>query len=275
MDNELKPCPFCGSVAEVITEGSRRPESAVFCRGCDAKTAWLEATDGGPLAAIAAWNRRPEPPRREAERDGTIEGFVKWLEEQGRTITAGEVREYLVARPAPVEPVKNGEPAAQGHDDDDLQRCCEVLTERLRSLREENERLKANPTAYRTICAEDHKPVAFDGSPCDVCFWRSQDQGHAEIAAGRAEVLGEWKTRAERAEAELAKIKEYPAGKWYEELQTETADRISIARKWVEAESQVKNLRAYIAEKRLSGHAVVVIEPPKGRFARAWEAFWS
>jgi hypothetical protein len=252
-------------------------------------------------------------------------------------------------------------------DIETLNRCCEVLTERLRALREENERLKANPTTYGTICAEDHKPVAFDGSPCPVCFWRSQDQGHAEIAAGRAYSVGEWKTCAERAErevkrlapvkshngkdlfelwqaaeakaasleqrdgfvmrsycreghdligydgeldacplclairerrtaaAELAKIKEYPEGKYYEELQTETANRIDIARKWVEAESKVKALtqkikdmseaprfiRPVFSVKSIPAGVSVSIrtedlaKPPMNRLARAWEALWS
>jgi Lar family restriction alleviation protein len=89
MSEELKPCPFCGSVMKLrlINGGVSDPRKFVECfKGC-----WIE----GPRKqtdeeAIAAWNRRalfngeveltlmegdkaschicrPEPPRREAE----------------------------------------------------------------------------------------------------------------------------------------------------------------------------------------------------------------
>jgi len=60
MTEKLKPCPFCGSEADLIIRHSMvRPElSVVVCTldlgGCGSSTAWLETE----AEAIAAWNRR-------------------------------------------------------------------------------------------------------------------------------------------------------------------------------------------------------------------------
>ncbi len=66
MESELLPlpCPFCGGEAEALCEGNRNPEWAVFCKGCDAKSAWRCSNEGGKSEAIAAWNRRA-PSERE------------------------------------------------------------------------------------------------------------------------------------------------------------------------------------------------------------------
>lgn len=54
---DLKPCPFCGSDAELTRGG----DAYVTCAGCGAEGAWFEADlDRGKAVqqAIASWNRR-------------------------------------------------------------------------------------------------------------------------------------------------------------------------------------------------------------------------
>jgi Lar family restriction alleviation protein len=51
MSAELKPCPFCGSPAEI----KGKKTVMVSCTGCTATT-FQEQADKG--SAIAAWNRR-------------------------------------------------------------------------------------------------------------------------------------------------------------------------------------------------------------------------
>jgi Lar family restriction alleviation protein len=68
MSEELKPCPFCGSLK--FLEGYDSNDSFcdirwVVCRGCGSCGPRL--VNKAHIEAIAAWNRRPEPPRREAE----------------------------------------------------------------------------------------------------------------------------------------------------------------------------------------------------------------
>ena len=59
-ENELKPCPFCGSATNlVIRKSMSHPEfTVVVCTidldGCGSSTAWWETE----ADAIAAWNRR-------------------------------------------------------------------------------------------------------------------------------------------------------------------------------------------------------------------------
>lgn len=52
--DNLKPCPFCGGQATMIT--SSKPLIIVECETCFAKVSSLD----GLADAIAAWNRRPE-----------------------------------------------------------------------------------------------------------------------------------------------------------------------------------------------------------------------
>jgi hypothetical protein len=69
MDNELKPCPFCGGKA-----GARVEFPDALTIGClDVSCpAYRVIEDCSRDFAIAAWNRRPEPPRREAEVDAEV-----------------------------------------------------------------------------------------------------------------------------------------------------------------------------------------------------------
>jgi len=55
MSAELKPCPFCGSTAEV----RRRKTTMVSCTGCSAAT--FQSHDN-EHAAIEEWNRRAQQP---------------------------------------------------------------------------------------------------------------------------------------------------------------------------------------------------------------------
>ena len=52
---ELKPCPFCGGEADVVTV-LREREWIVCCHDCQCGTCAEQSTE----AAIAAWNRRVE-----------------------------------------------------------------------------------------------------------------------------------------------------------------------------------------------------------------------
>lgn len=58
MTAEIKPCPFCGSPAELAAyEGREHPCSYVRCPSC--KVATLSYFDGE--TAIGVWNRRASP----------------------------------------------------------------------------------------------------------------------------------------------------------------------------------------------------------------------
>lgn len=52
--NELKPCPFCGNMPEVIEDGYKA--IAVHCFNCGA-----DITAETARKAVAAWNRRAQP----------------------------------------------------------------------------------------------------------------------------------------------------------------------------------------------------------------------
>lgn len=61
--SELKPCPFCGSDAELVVEQDHHGE--FFKLGCSMENCcghwayYTESVDDTPIAdAIAAWNRR-------------------------------------------------------------------------------------------------------------------------------------------------------------------------------------------------------------------------
>jgi hypothetical protein len=61
---KLKPCPFCGSDAEIMESGSRTNNFAVRCPAFDvceispSTDWWLERGD-----AIDAWNKRDGDPQ--------------------------------------------------------------------------------------------------------------------------------------------------------------------------------------------------------------------
>ena len=59
---ELKPCPFCGSTAQLshTTYGGRPLASYVLCVGCGCKTKVFEVsvTYAADEKATEAWNRR-------------------------------------------------------------------------------------------------------------------------------------------------------------------------------------------------------------------------
>ena len=56
---EIKPCPFCGSIATIHGEGSGYHVRCNNQRGCYAIGPWVNDRDSSK--AIAAWNQRPEP----------------------------------------------------------------------------------------------------------------------------------------------------------------------------------------------------------------------
>ena len=55
MAAELKPCPFCGGEAEIISGASNRQVFFVTCDTCGAETPWIARTKA---EAAEAWNRR-------------------------------------------------------------------------------------------------------------------------------------------------------------------------------------------------------------------------
>ena len=66
MSEDLKPCPFCGEYAHMVTKktiltadgkyGYSDASYSVECHSCLAETAPYRLLD----EAVAAWNRRPE-----------------------------------------------------------------------------------------------------------------------------------------------------------------------------------------------------------------------
>ncbi len=69
MSNELKPCPFCGCEAEVLTMGTIRVGMRIGCPDCGASlecgATWLEA---------AQWNNRHDDHKAAlAEREAELE----------------------------------------------------------------------------------------------------------------------------------------------------------------------------------------------------------
>lgn len=74
---ELKPCPFCGSVANVHSVGDG--DSYVLCQSCDT----LSPKDGTPEYVAQNWNNRPLEDAlraqsvKDAARIAELEEFVK------------------------------------------------------------------------------------------------------------------------------------------------------------------------------------------------------
>jgi len=63
---ELKPCPFCGSVRCVISRPLLAPtERAVQCHSCGAVGPRM--LSASRKEAATAWNRRPQPPTEESK----------------------------------------------------------------------------------------------------------------------------------------------------------------------------------------------------------------
>ena len=50
----LKPCPFCGSNADIYTAYERYDSYHVKCDRCHARTGWYKSDK----AAVLAWNER-------------------------------------------------------------------------------------------------------------------------------------------------------------------------------------------------------------------------
>lgn len=64
-DESLKPCPFCGGKAAVVSiqfceDGV---DTYVKCSGCDARSAGCEGAYSNPSYAVQEWNRRAEQPQ--------------------------------------------------------------------------------------------------------------------------------------------------------------------------------------------------------------------
>jgi Lar family restriction alleviation protein len=59
MENELKPCPFCGGYAHIDKTSSMTcfRDAAIYCEGCNS---WyvLDAFSATEEDLIDAWNRR-------------------------------------------------------------------------------------------------------------------------------------------------------------------------------------------------------------------------
>lgn len=56
MSEELKPCPFCGSEAEIERRGHKGQSTIYACQDCGCRLETGEEFNFG-----AAWNRRPSP----------------------------------------------------------------------------------------------------------------------------------------------------------------------------------------------------------------------
>lgn len=105
--SELKPCPFCGSKARWKQLGAEPyPVGGVDCLN---ESCGIHVGGGNKAAAIAAWNRRPEPvglseETRERERMQTvINATEQWLSDNNFK-NLDEVEAALLSRPpAPSE----------------------------------------------------------------------------------------------------------------------------------------------------------------------------
>lgn len=75
---ELKPCPFCGGEAKVITGSCWLWQHAVECKDCGANTGYKSGISPSVAKnkAVEAWNRR-EPIDRIIQR---LEGRIKEAE---------------------------------------------------------------------------------------------------------------------------------------------------------------------------------------------------
>ena len=61
-EQELKPCPFCGSTHIVVAD-AHQPKDAAMCFRCDDCSASIDIKKPATMKqAIAAWNRRVETP---------------------------------------------------------------------------------------------------------------------------------------------------------------------------------------------------------------------
>lgn len=73
MPNELKPCPFCGSKADIddVYIGQQNPEYTPFCTNPKCLAFYLGYQDNGlyktKAKAIAAWNRRANDEKQHSQ----------------------------------------------------------------------------------------------------------------------------------------------------------------------------------------------------------------
>lgn len=59
MNEELKNCPFCGAIAELVSLERRYTKYVVVkCLGCGASTKLFLDTEKGQKAATLVWNKR-------------------------------------------------------------------------------------------------------------------------------------------------------------------------------------------------------------------------
>ena len=59
MNNELKPCPFCGGTdLTMYSSGIIRADYVVYCNTCNIKTGLGTVKRQSEESVVAAWNRR-------------------------------------------------------------------------------------------------------------------------------------------------------------------------------------------------------------------------
>lgn len=76
MNDELKPCPFCGG--EAIIDGCDDTLWIVICKECNASIGYKETKE----EAIEAWNRRIEPTFTPDELDAIRRNVRDWRAER-------------------------------------------------------------------------------------------------------------------------------------------------------------------------------------------------
>jgi hypothetical protein len=180
---ELKPCPFCGgeAIVEVIASVSG---GTTFSVGCDSQeeaccpgyqlmTSWSRRSD-----ATTAWNRRAtEPPASPAE--GVLAGAVSSADIEWAGLSCGCGGGWLVGH-------RSGCPTAEDPSAIQQERECQIAYKAGRAS------VAASP-----ISAAEHAAVVAD-APYSMQFI---------LACRDAEIQG-LRTRAETAEADLAKARE-------------------------------------------------------------------
>ena len=104
----LKPCPFCGSKAELLIVPGKMTKWAVRCTKCYANN----GTFASDHDAVEAWNKRAEQPEITLESAIDYLHSIGWMQEHDRIMTESAPvvhahwKDALISRQAAIEAVE-------------------------------------------------------------------------------------------------------------------------------------------------------------------------